>query len=185
MNTRLNLVLAGWLTLATTLPALESDLESGPEKGERVPALTVYDCTGENKDKKIDISAMAKDATAVYALVAADKFDRPMNRFLKTLDTKVSEDLDGVRLAAVWLTDDEDKTKEFLPRVQMSVKYDRTALTVFKGKDGPKGWNVNGDAHLTVVLAHQGKVAGRFAYRSVNDAEVPAVLRELKKLAKK
>lgn len=185
MNVVRGMGLTACVALLTVFPVRGDDLASGPEKGARVPALTVHDCTGENKDKSVDLAALTKDKTAVIALVAADKFDRPMNRFLKTLDTKVAADLESVTLAAVWLTDDEEKTKSFLPRVQTSVQYEKTALAVFNGKDGPKGWNVNSDAHLTVVLVHKGKVAGRFAYRSVNDADVPAVLRELKKLAKK
>ena len=57
-----------------------------------------------------------------------------------------------------------------------------TALTCFTGnKDGPRDWNINGDAHLTVVVVHEGKVAATFGYRSVNETDVPAVRDVLKK----
>jgi hypothetical protein len=172
------------LLLASVPGVRGSDVESGPEKGSKVPALKVYDATGENKEKTVDYAGLRKDKPTVYLFVAADRFSRPMNRFMKTLDTKVEKELADVYLVAVWLTDDEDKTKELLPRVQTSVNYEKTALTVFKGKDGPKGWNINSDSHLTVVLAHKGKVTARFGYNSVNDTDVPAVLKELKKVAK-
>jgi hypothetical protein len=170
--------------LVVALPAWGSDVESGPEKGAKVPALKVYDATGENKEKTVDYAALRKDKPTVYLFVAADKFDRPMNRFMKTLDGKVEKDFEDVSVVAVWLTENEEKTKEFLPRVQTSVNYEKTALTVFKGKDGPKGWNVNSDAHLTAVIAHKGKVTARFGYHSVNDTDVPAVVKELKKVGK-
>lgn len=178
-------LLTATFTLLLAGPAAASDVDSGPAKGATIPALKVYDCTGDNKDQSIDHAALSRDRVAVYLLVAADRFDRPMNRFMKTLDRKVAEGKLDVSLVAVWLTDDEEKTKQFLPRVQQSVQYEKTPLTLFKGKDGPKDWNVNGDAHLTVLVANRGKVVARFGYRSVNDADVPAVLGELKKLAKK
>jgi hypothetical protein len=166
-------------------PARASDVESGPEKGAKVPALTVYDCTGENKDKAVDYAGLRKDKVTVYLLLPADRFSRPMNRFMKTLDGKVARDFEDVYLVAVWLTDDEEKTKELLPKVQTSVGYEATALTAFKGKEGPRGWDVNTDAHLTVVVAAGGKVAARFGYNSVNETEVPAVVKAISKVAKK
>ena len=66
--------------------------------------------------------------------------------------------------------------------VQQSVQYDATALTCFVGdKAGPKGWNVNADARLTVVLANKQKVAATFAYKSVNETDVKGVREALKK----
>jgi hypothetical protein len=67
----------------------------------------------------------------------------------------------------------------------MSVNYGQLTLNVFKGKDGPKDWNVNSDAHLTVILVDKGKVVARYGYKSVNEAEAPAVLKELGKHFKK
>ncbi|MFO0876661.1 MAG: hypothetical protein U0840_04745 [Gemmataceae bacterium] len=162
-----------------------SDVESGPEVGSKVTKFPVQDCTGENKDKAVDYVDLRKDKVTVYLVLPQDKFSRPMNRFMKTLDDKVSAELKDVYLVGVWLTDDEEKTKTFLPRVQTSVNYDRTALTYFKGKDGPKGWNINPDAHLTVIVVDKNKVAARFAYNSVNDTEVPQVFKAISRLAKK
>ena len=65
--------------------------------------------------------------------------------------------------------------------MQQSVQYEATALTVSGAKEGPKGWNVNGDAHVTAVVASKGKVAAAFGYRSVNETDVPALRAALKK----
>jgi hypothetical protein len=178
------LILALGVLLGAVLAGQASDVESGPEKGSKTPALRVYDATGESKDKTVDYADLRKDKPTAYLFVAADRFSRPMNRFMKTLDGKVEKELEDVYLVAVWLTEDEGKTKELLPRVQTSVNYEKTALTVLKGKDGPKGWNINADAHLTVVIADKGKVTARFGYNSVNETDVPGVLKELKKVAK-
>src|SRR5581483_1421631 len=96
------------LLLALVFTALVSkgfaqDIASGPEKDKAVPALTVYDATGAHKEKSIDYVADRKDKPTVYLLIRADKFDRPMNRFMKTLDDAVVKDFKDVYVVAVWL----------------------------------------------------------------------------------
>jgi len=185
--TRILLVVG--VLLGGSLLATGQDVQSGPKVGAKVADLKVYDATGENKEKSVDYAALRKDKTTVYLFIGAGddfkgKFTRPMNKFMKTLDTQVARELEGTYLVAVFLTGDADKTREFLPKVQSSVSYVTTALTVFDGKDGPKGWDLNADAHLTVVIADKGKVAARFGYNSVNDTDVKGVMTELKKVAK-
>lgn len=171
------------LFMAVASPSFAQDIASGPEKDKAVPALTVYDATGEHKEKALDYVAARKDKPTIYLLVRADKFDRPMNRFMKTLDDALVKDFKDVYVVAVWLTDDVDKTKEFLPRVQQSVSYQQTALTCFTGdvKEGPKNWNVNNDAHITAVVASKGKVKATFGYNTINETDVKAVIAALKK----
>jgi hypothetical protein len=155
---------------------------SGPERGSGVPALKVYDATGPHRDKEVDYAADRHDKPTVYVFVNAEKFDRPMNRFLKALDGAVKKDFGGAYVVAVWVRGDADKTKELLPRVQQSVQYEATALTLFAcAREGPKGWNVNADAHLTAVVTNKGKVAATFGYRSVNETDAPKVKEALGK----
>src|SRR5262245_41046238 len=173
------------VSLAPRSPA--QGIASGPEKGKAVPALKVYDATGAHKEKEVDYAAERKDKPTVYLLIRADKFDRPMNRFMKTLDDTLVKDFKDVYVVAVWLTEDVDKTKEFMPRVQKSVGYQQTALTCFTGsaKDGPKDWNVNADAHITAVLANKQKVSATFGYKTINETDVKAVVSALKKALEK
>jgi hypothetical protein len=181
---RRRLVLALSLVL---LPAVApaQDVTSGPDKGVKVPELKVYDATGAHKAKEVDYAADRKDKPTVYLFVNADKFDRPMNRFMKALDGAVKKDFEGAYVVAVWVGGDADKTKELLPRVQQSVGYEVTALTLFAGaKEGPKGWNVNADAHLTAVVANKGKVMATFGYQSINETDAPKVKEALEKAIK-
>jgi hypothetical protein len=161
--------------------ALADDLKSGPDKGVKVPELKVYDATGEHKEMDVDYAADRKDKPTIYVFVQAEKWSRPMNRFLKTLDECVKKS-DGDYIVAVWLTDKADESKEYLPKLQQSVKYEATALTCYSGeKAGPKGWNINADAHVTVVVVNKGKVAATRAYQAINETDVPAVDEALKK----
>ena len=120
------------LVLAAVLlvpPAWGQDVTSGPEKGKGVPALKVFDATGTHKDKEVDYAAERKGKQTVFVFIQADKWDRPMARFLKQLDEAVQKEVEGGYVVAVWLTDSPDKTKEYLPVAQQSLQFQSTALT--------------------------------------------------------
>jgi hypothetical protein len=105
-----------------------------------------------------------------------------MARFLRKVDESVAKESEDAYVVAVWLTEDVDKTKAYLPRAQQSLKFQNTALTCFTGdKSGPNDWAINADAHLTVVVTNKGRVAKRFGYRSVNESDAPAVLDAVKR----
>ena len=156
------------------------DVTSGPKEGEKVATLKVYAVTGEPKDKEVDYAGLRKDQPTVYVFVSAKDFGRPMFRFLKKLDEDLGDD--GL-VVAVWLTEDADKSREYLPKISRYFK--GAALTVFSGTAGPKDWAINLDAHLTAVVAHKGKVVKSFGYMSLNETDVPEVVETLKKAIKK
>jgi hypothetical protein len=163
-----------------------AQVTSGPNVGDTVKPLKVYAVIGEVQDKEVDYTAERKEKPTIYIFLQADKFDRPMNRFMKELDSKVKDKYPDTYIVAVWLTEDKDKTKEYLPRVQMSVQYQTTALTYFPGdKAGPNEWTINADAHLTVVVANKAKVAATFGFHSINETDAPAVEAALKKATDK
>jgi hypothetical protein len=163
--------------------------ESGPKAGEKVPALKAFGVVGKVEGKEADFAADRGDAPTVYVFVQAAEGGlpvggRPAARFLKELDGKIGDVSDKAEVIAVWLGEKAfDKHKEYLPRIQMSLKFAKTSLAAFDGeKSGPNNWGVNADAHLTVVVAHKGKVAKSFALTSVNETDVKPVLDELKKV---
>ena len=157
-----------------------ADVASGPKEGEKVATLKVYAVTGEPKDQEVDYAGLRKDNPTVYVFVSAKDFGRPMFRFLKKLDEDLGDD--GL-VVAVWLTEDADKSREYLPKISQYFK--GAALTVFGGTAAPKDWAINPDAHLTAVVAHKGKVVKSFGYMSLNETDVPEVVEMLKKAIKK
>lgn len=158
--------------------ASAQDVPSGPDKGSELPALRVWDVTGPNQGKEVDYKAERKEKPTVYLFIPADKWDRPMARFMRKLDEATQND---AFIVAVWLGEAE-KSKEYLPLAQKSLQLQATALTCFVGdRAGPTGWNVNSDAHLTAVVARNAKVSAVFGYRSINETNVPAVIDALKK----
>jgi hypothetical protein len=173
-----------WAALLGVAATRAGDVDSGPARGEKLPPLKVHVLNGEQKDKDVDFAAARKDAPTVYVFVQADKWDRPMFRFVKTLGEAMQTDFPKAAVVAVWLTEKQDVTREYLPKIDQY--FTGTTLTCFPGeKAGPKDWGINSDAHATAVVAAQGRVAERFGYRSVNETDAAAVLKALKKVAGK
>ena len=116
-----NLTLLAHLFVGFSAFARAQDLASGPEKGAKIPELKVFDATGAHKDKDVDYAADRKGKSSIYLFINAEKFDRPMNRFMKTLDGVIIKDFEGAYIVAVWLNGDAGKIKELLPKVQPSI----------------------------------------------------------------
>jgi hypothetical protein len=176
--------------LVFAAPARAAD-ESGPKAGANVPALKAFGVVGTVEGKEADFAKDRKDAPTIYVFVQAEEGGipvggRPAARFMKTLDTQLGGASDKAEIVAVWLGEKAfDKHKEYLPKFQMALKLEKTALAAFDGeKSGPNNWAVNADAHLTVVVANRGKVVKSFAFTSVNETDAKAVVDELKKAVK-
>jgi hypothetical protein len=172
------LLLCGSIVLPDVLRA---QTNSGPSASSKVEALKALAVTGNDAGQEIDFSAQRNGKPTVFLFVQADKWDRPVARFLKTLDQELNKDRSDVPIVAVWLTDDVEKTKEYLPKAEQSLKLSQTSLAVYLGdKNGPPGWSINAGAHLTAVVADEGRVIASFGFRSVNETNVPEVMEKLK-----
>jgi hypothetical protein len=162
-------------------PAL-ADVDSGPTVGEKIPPLKMLHVVGDNEGNEADATADRAEKPTVYLFVRTDRWTRPVARTIKVLDEKVNKESGDARLFAVWLTDDKEKTKEYLPRAQQSLKLERTALLLHPDLNtGPEHWGINSDADLTVVVTANKKVAARFGFVSPNEKVVEDVLKALKK----
>jgi hypothetical protein len=105
---------------------------------------------------------------------------------MKVLDQEVEKLGGDAKAVAVWLTDEKEKTKEYLPKAQQSLDFDVTTMALHPDLNtGPEGWGINSDADLTVVVAAEKKVAARFGFVSPNDKVVREVLAALKKVNNK
>lgn len=167
------------MAAACALPAL-AQLTSGPEAGSKPEPVKVEALTGPQEGKTLDYVAERKGKPTLYVFLR--EFDRPIARYIKTLDTAIREESTEALTVAVWLTEQKDQTRQYLPRVQQSLKMESTALTLFPGDaNGPDGWNLNPSARVTTVLVLKDKVVRSFAYASLNDTDVPPVREALKK----
>lgn len=153
---------------------------SGPGEGSKIEALKVFVVIGEDAGVEGDLAEKRQGKPTVFAFVQADKWDRPVARFLKALDQELNRGREDVALVAVWLTDDLEKSKEYLLLAQQSLKLSQTTWTIYPGnKSGPGGWSLNAHAHLTVVVSDGNKVAASLGFQSVNELDAPKVIERL------
>jgi hypothetical protein len=178
--------------LAIPSEAICEGIESGPKSGEKVAKLHAFGVIGSVEGKETDYAKDRIDAPTIYVFVQAEEGGipvggRPAARFMKTLDKEIMEVDEKAAVVAIWLGDKAfDKHKEYLPRINKSLTFEHTSLAAFDGeKSGPKDWGINPDAHLTVVIAHNGRVVKSFAFISVNETDVKPVLTEMKKALEK
>lgn len=172
-----------WLVSAV---AVHADVASGPKAGDKVAKLSVYATTGEPKEKDLDYAEARKDKPTIYVFIQGEHFSRPIAQFMRKLDEALPDISEDAYVVTVLLSDNSDMWKDRLPKVNMSLMFKATALTVFTGeKTGPKDWGINVDAHVTAVVVHKAKVVQSFGYMSVNGTDAPAVTDELKKALKK
>jgi hypothetical protein len=168
--------------LLVSLPA-SPDVESGPKVGDKVQALDVFAVVGDVEDTRLDVAKSRKERRTIYLFINGDRWDRPIARYLKKLDEAVGDSKDRASVVAVWISRDIDKTKNYLPVAQQSLKFERTSLFVAaEPVVSPPGWEINADASLTAVVVKDGKVAAVFGYNSANDTDVKKVVDVWKKL---
>ena len=179
---RLAFPLAVFLIAATFACAA---IESGPAVDSAIPELKADVATGDDAGKRITFTTTRKAKPTVYVFIRGDKFDRPIARYLKGLDKAVLELGKDTHVVAVWLTDDAEKHRDYLPKVQQSMKFEATTLAFHaEDKNGPNAWAINDRAHVTTIVTDGVKVKARFAEQSLNETNVPEVTAALKPLLK-
>jgi hypothetical protein len=157
---------------------------SGPQEGTEIGPLVAYAVTGDSAGKGVDFAAEPGDRPRVYLFIQAEHWNRPAARFVKALDGELARGIEGAeeaRAVAVWLTDDMDEAKEYLPIAQRSLQLERTDLAVFEGdRFGPRDWSIDGEAHLTAVAVRGGKAIFSAGYIGPNETDASQVVRALK-----
>jgi hypothetical protein len=159
-----------------------AEIDSGPKVGTTISPLKVFATTGDQAGKELDFAAERGSKPTIFVFVQHERFDRPLARLLKALEKGAIEAGTDAGIVTVFLTNDEAKTKEHLPKIQMSLQFTRNPLVVFPSSTmGPDGWAVNTDAQLTAIVVNESKVSAAFGYRSANETVAPEILQAIKK----
>lgn len=178
IGSRLCLVVMSLLSLQSVALA---DKASGPAVNESVPALKVHFAVPDETGEVSDVVARRGTKPTIYVIVPAEHWSRPAARFLKTLDNKINAVHSDAKIVVVWLSDDIEAAREYLPRAQSSIKLQDTFWTVYNGAaTGPKSWDVDLDTDATIVITNGGKVIATKRYDPENKMLADSVLAKLK-----
>lgn len=157
--------------------AVRADVPSGPAVGHEVGELTVYGVTGDVQNEEVDFVAHREGKTTLYCFIPQEGWARPVARLLKTLDGRIDDVGDDAAIVVVWLTEDPDAAKEYMPRLQQSLQLEHTSLSVCTSDPlGPLEWAVNLDAELTAIVTVDGEVKKTFGFVSANETVADDVI---------
>ena len=161
---------------------LFGDPESGPKVGEKLGDAKVKGVFEPIEGKELNLLDRAKKEPTVVIFV--HKLTRPTFRLLKELDKAAAAE-EGLNATFVWLTDDVEKTKEFLDRAKGSLSFKSAVAISVDGNAGPNGYGLNDQVDVTVVLAKDAKVTGNFALVGPNETSAPKIVAAIRELVKK
>ncbi|MFO0908280.1 MAG: hypothetical protein U0794_07955 [Isosphaeraceae bacterium] len=173
---------AALIVVAFTLQAGTAlgQVESGPEAGTAPKSFKTFVVVGERPENSVDFIAERAEKSTIYLFIPAGKWSRPVARFVKKLDEALEKGVEGEAEAvsiAVWVTPEPASSKEYLPRAQQSLMFNKTTLSVFEGNAfGPEGWSLNDSADVTAVVVKRGKVVKSLGLISANETVVKDVL---------
>ena len=165
--------------LALALQTTGDSFPSGPPVGDKLGEFKSHALFGPEAGK--DFKVIEKTKGAPTLLIFVHQITRPGLKFLRPIDKYAGE---NEKLAAhvVWLTEDKDKTTEYLKRAEKSLNLQTPISICLEGKDGPAAYGLNDKVMLTVLIAREGKVVGNFALVDPNDRDSEKVLAALKKV---
>jgi hypothetical protein len=169
------------LTSLVFVLLLLGDPASGPAVSDKLKDLKAKAIFGGDEGKEINLLERSKKGPAVIIFV--HKLSRPTFRLLKELD-KAAATNDKLNATFVWLTDDVNKTEEFLKTAKNSLAFQTPVAVSLDGLAGPNGYGLNDQVDVTIVLARDGVVTGNFAFVGPNETSAPKVVAAMSELTK-
>jgi len=157
----------------------ENKIFSGPQPGEKLPALKVTGIRGEIEGKAFDITAKVDgkpfvlflqdtNAVGIKGLVNVSKLLLKIDAFQKrhskeTTSTKTSHQ--GLQIGAVFLADNLDTLPEWAHDM-LKKEIPNEILTGISpdGREGPGNYGLNRNVAQTIIIAKDGKVLHNFAF---------------------
>ncbi len=147
--------------IASVGSLIAAEIQSGLEKGSRVPAFNVKDVTGPNKDGE-ELCYRCRYGNQPVVSIFAKEMTDEVAQLSKELDNVVAKNRDQKMAGfVVLLSDDPEKAAPALTAAAAKHKIQQMPLTTFNGISGPDGYKINTKADVTVMMWVEGKVKVR------------------------
>ncbi len=172
------LMLAASVLAASVLAAGDS-FPSGPLVGDKLAEFKLHAFSGGDAGKELKFLEKTKGGPTL--LVFVHKITRPGLQFLRPVDKYAAEN-ENLASHIVWITEDKDKTEEFLKRAQNSLNLQTNVGICLESKDGPPAYGLNDKVTLTVLVAKDNKVVANFALVDPNGKDARKVIEAMAKV---
>lgn len=159
-------------------------VQSGLEKGAKVPAFYVKDVTGPAKDGE-ELCYRCRYGNQPVVTVFAKEMTDEVAALTKELDAVVAKNRDQKMAGfVVLMSSDPAKSVSSLEKAAKDKKIEQLPLTTFKGTEGPKGYKINEKADVTVMMWVEGtvKVSEGFNKGDLTKETIAKVVGETKQI---
>ena len=160
-------------------------VQSGLEKGAKVPAFNVKDVTGPAKDGD-ELCYRCRYGNQPVVTIFAKEMTDEVAALTKELDGVVAKNRDQ-KMAGfmVLLTSDAEKGAPSLTKAAEKMKIQQLPLTIsVDGVSGPKGYKLNEKADVTVMMWVEGtlKVSEGFTKGELTKAAISKLVTDTKQI---
>lgn len=159
-------------------------VQSGLEKGGKVPAFYVKDVTGPAKDGE-ELCYRCRYGNQPVVTIFAKEMTDEVAALTKELDGVVAKNRDQKMAGfVVLLTNEPEKAAPGLTKTAEKMKIEQLPMTTYKGTEGPKGYKINEKADVTVMMWVEGtvKVSEGFNKGDLTKEAISKVVSETKQI---
>ena len=171
------------LALAGFVVGDDSGVKSGIQVGGQVPAFYVKDITGPSQGKSLCYRCRygKNPCVAVFARSMNDTTAKLIAEVDQIVGAKKDENLKGF---VVFIAEDTDALEPKVAKLATEKKISATPLTVFKGVDGPDGYDIAKGADVTVLMWVGGEVKANlsFAPGKLEEKAITHLTEDVKKI---
>lgn len=171
-----NLSLVLILLVPMSLPvSAEDPVFSGPQVGEKLPALPAIGLFGQREAKSFDLVDEADGGPVL--IVFFHELTRPGFALMRAI-TNFAAEREGMTVGVVFLSDDTTETMKWSSNVRQMFSEKVIYGVSPDGKEGPGAYGLNRNVTLTILAGTEGKVTGNFALVQPQlQADGPAILK--------
>lgn len=162
MKNAFGLVLLVLVGAASTALGEEEPVFSGPQVGEKLPAMEARYVFGDAQGERFDPVAEAEGKPLL--LVFVHEVTRPSIGLVRAVGEYAhARQADGLQTAVVFVASDATETEAMLKRARHALpKGVRVGISV-DGREGPGAYGLDRNVALTVLVAKENKVTANFA----------------------
>jgi hypothetical protein len=144
--------------IASVSFVVAAEIQSGLEKGTKLPAFYVNDVTGPNKGGE-ELCYRCRYGNQPVVSVFAKEMTEEVAQLSKELDNVVAKNRDQKMAGfVVLMSDTPEKVAPTLKAAAEKHKIEQMPLTTFNGINGPESYKLNSKADVTVMMWVEGKV---------------------------
>ncbi|MGF1579823.1 MAG: hypothetical protein ACFCD0_10705 [Gemmataceae bacterium] len=137
---------------------------SGPQRGEKLPALQVTSTQGKFEGKEVDPVAVAGGKPQILIFLSGDESDKPLYWIGEALNRLTGKQTKGLQTCVVYVGDDRSKIRKLAKLADKPMPKGTLIGFSKEGRDGPGAYGLNRNVVMTIIVANKGKVVRNFAF---------------------